>query len=118
MYDLGNFEVSILEIAGGVFEVKATNGDTSPGGEDFDVAITDYLAQEFRKEGLDSGKDKPAVQRLREAAEVELSSKVSNDDYLTFITADASRPKHLLVNMKRATLEQFLWPHPTHVQAR
>ena len=119
MYDLGGgtFDVSILEIASGVFEVKATNGDTSPGGEDFDVVITDYLAQEFRKEGLDSGKDNPAVQRLREAAEVELSSKVSNDDYLTFIPADASGPKHLLVNMKRATLEQFLWPHPTHVPA-
>ena len=119
MYDPGGgtFDVSILEIAGGVFEVKATNGDTRPGGEDFNVAVTDYLAQEFRKEGLDLGKDKLAVQRLREAAEVELSSKVSNDDYLTFIPADASGPKHLLVNMKRATLEQFLWPHPTHVPA-
>ena len=120
MYDPGGgtFDVSILEIAGGVFEVKATNGDTSPGGEDFDVAVTDYFAQEFRKEGLDLGKDKLAVQRLREAAEVELSSKVSNDVYLPLIiTADASGPKHLLVTMQRATLEQFLWPHPTHVLA-
>merc|ERR1719399_1737845 len=113
VYDLGGgtFDVSILEIAGGVFEVKATNGDTSLGGEDFDAEIVQYLAQEFKKtQGIDLLSDKLAVQRLREAAEVskiELSSKMQTDVNLPFITADASGPKHLLVTMTRSKLEQL-----------
>jgi molecular chaperone DnaK len=113
VYDLGGgtFDVSILEIAGGVFEVKATNGDTSLGGEDFDAQLVEYLASEFKKSnGVDLMNDKLAVQRLREAAEVakiELSSKMSTDVNLPFITADASGPKHLLINMSRSKLEQL-----------
>jgi molecular chaperone DnaK len=113
VYDLGGgtFDVSILEIAGGVFEVKATNGDTSLGGEDFDVMIVDFLAQQFKAtNGIDLKSDKLALQRLREAAEIakiELSSKMATDINLPFITADASGPKHLLVNMKRAQLEKL-----------
>merc|ERR1719482_727382 len=113
VYDLGGgtFDVSILEIAGGVFEVKATNGDTSLGGEDFDAELVQYLAQEFKKtQGIDLLSDKLAVQRLREAAEVskiELSSKMQTDVNLPFITADASGPKHLLVTMTRSKLEQL-----------
>merc|ERR1719486_281757 len=113
VYDLGGgtFDVSILEIAGGVFEVKATNGDTSLGGEDFDAELVQYLSAEFKKSnGVDLLNDKLAVQRLREAAEVakiELSSKMSTDVNLPFITADASGPKHLLVNMSRSKLEQL-----------
>jgi molecular chaperone DnaK len=113
VYDLGGgtFDVSILEIAGGVFEVKATNGDTSLGGEDFDVKLVEHLAGEFKKaQGIDLTKDKLAVQRLREAAEVckiELSSKMQTDVNLPFITADASGPKHLLVTMTRSKLEQL-----------
>merc|ERR1719399_1900761 len=113
VYDLGGgtFDVSILEIAGGVFEVKATNGDTSLGGEDFDAEIVQYLAAEFKKtQGIDLTADKLAVQRLREAAEVskiELSSKMQTDVNLPFITADASGPKHLLVTMTRSKLEQL-----------
>merc|ERR1719171_2951820 len=113
VYDLGGgtFDVSILEIAGGVFEVKATNGDTSLGGEDFDAQLVEFLAQEFKKtQGIDLLSDKLAVQRLREAAEVskiELSSKMQTDVNLPFITADASGPKHLLVTMTRSKLEQL-----------
>merc|ERR1719420_102515 len=113
VYDLGGgtFDVSILEIAGGVFEVKATNGDTSLGGEDFDAQLVEFLATEFKKsQGVDLLSDKLAVQRLREAAEVakiELSSKMSTDVNLPFITADASGPKHMLVNMSRSKLEQL-----------
>merc|ERR1719486_806932 len=113
VYDLGGgtFDVSILEIAGGVFEVKATNGDTSLGGEDFDAQLVEHLASEFKKSnGVDLLNDKLAVQRLREAAEVakiELSSKMSTDVNLPFITADASGPKHLLISMTRSKLEQL-----------
>merc|ERR1711988_1850032 len=113
VYDLGGgtFDVSILEIAGGVFEVKATNGDTSLGGEDFDAQLVEFLAAEFKKSnGVDLLNDKLAVQRLREAAEVakiELSSKMSTDVNLPFITADASGPKHLLISMSRSKLEQL-----------
>merc|ERR1719486_827993 len=113
VYDLGGgtFDVSILEIAGGVFEVKATNGDTSLGGEDFDAQLVEFLAAEFKKSnGVDLLNDKLAVQRLREAAEVakiELSSKMSTDVNLPFITADASGPKHLMINLTRSKLEQL-----------
>jgi molecular chaperone DnaK len=113
VYDLGGgtFDVSILEIAGGVFEVKATNGDTSLGGEDFDAKLVEFLAAEFKKSsGIDLMGDKLAVQRLREAAEVskiELSSKMQTDINLPFITADASGPKHLLVPLSRSKLEQL-----------
>merc|ERR1719159_1503477 len=113
VYDLGGgtFDVSILEIAGGVFEVKATNGDTSLGGEDFDAELVQHLSAEFKKSnGVDLLNDKLAVQRLREAAEVakiELSSKMSTDVNLPFITADASGPKHLMINMRRSKLEQL-----------
>jgi molecular chaperone DnaK len=113
VYDLGGgtFDVSILEIAGGVFEVKATNGDTSLGGEGFDAELVQYLSGEFKKSnGVDLLNDKLAVQRLREAAEVakiELSSKMSTDVNLPFITADASGPKHLMINLTRSKLEQL-----------
>merc|ERR1719453_1341367 len=111
VYDLGGgtFDVSILEISGGVFEVKATNGDTLLGGEDFDVVLLNHLKSEFMKEqGIDLGQDKLAVQRLREAAEkakAELSSTTQTDVSLPFITADATGPKHLNVKLTRAKLE-------------
>lgn len=114
VYDLGGgtFDISILEISGGVFEVKATNGDTSLGGEDFDHAIVKYLVDEFKKsQGIDLGADKLALQRLREAAEVakvELSSKVQTDVNLPFITADQSGPKHMNIQMTRSKLEQIV----------
>jgi L1 cell adhesion molecule like protein len=114
VYDLGGgtFDVSILEILGGVFEVKATNGDTFLGGEDFDNAILQHLVGEFKKEqGIDLSKDKLAVQRLREAAEkakCELSSTASTDVNLPFITADASGPKHMHVTLTRAKLETLV----------
>jgi molecular chaperone DnaK len=101
VYDLGGgtFDVSILEIGDGVFEVKSTNGDTFLGGEDFDMRLVDYLADEFKKEkGIDLKKDKLALQRLKEAAEkakIELSSSSQTEINLPFITADASGPKHL-----------------------
>jgi molecular chaperone DnaK len=101
VYDLGGgtFDVSILEIGDGVFEVKSTNGDTFLGGEDFDMRLVDYLAAEFQKEqGIDLRKDKLALQRLKEAAEkakIELSSSTQTEINLPFITADASGPKHL-----------------------
>ncbi len=114
VYDLGGgtFDVSVLEIGDGVFEVKSTNGDTFLGGEDFDMRIVDYLADEFKKEqSIDLRKDKLALQRLREAAEkakVELSSAMQTEINLPFITADASGPKHLAVKLSRSKLEALV----------
>ncbi len=114
VYDLGGgtFDVSILEIGDGVFEVKATNGDTFLGGEDFDARIMDYLADEFKKEnGIDLRQDRMALQRLKEAAEkakIELSSATQTDINLPFITADATGPKHLNVALTRAKLESLV----------
>jgi L1 cell adhesion molecule like protein len=116
VYDLGGgtFDVSILEISGGVFEVKATNGDTFLGGEDFDNAITDYLIDDFKKEqGIDLRQDKLALQRTREAAEkakIELSSASTTDINLPFITADQTGPKHMNITMTRAKLETLVGP--------
>ncbi len=114
VYDLGGgtFDVSILEIGDGVFEVKSTNGDTFLGGEDFDMRIVDYLADEFKKENsIDLRQDKLALQRLKEAAEkakIELSSGTQTEINLPFITADASGPKHLTLKMTRAKLESLV----------
>ncbi|HTK84703.1 MAG TPA: molecular chaperone DnaK [Patescibacteria group bacterium] len=114
VYDLGGgtFDISVLEIGDGVFEVKSTNGDTFLGGEDFDARIIDYLADEFKKEqSIDLRKDKLALQRLKEAAEkakIELSSTTQTDVNLPFITADASGPKHLNVKLTRAKLESLV----------
>ena len=114
IYDLGGgtFDVSILEIGDGVFEVKSTNGDTFLGGEDFDLRIIDYLADEFKKENtIDLRKDKLALQRLKEAAEkakIELSSSQQTEVNLPFITADSSGPKHLNVKITRAKLEALV----------
>lgn len=114
VYDLGGgtFDVSILEIGDGVFEVKSTNGDTFLGGEDFDMRLVDYLADEFNKEqGIDLRGDKLALQRLKEAAEkakIELSSATQTEVNLPFITADASGPKHLQLKLTRAKFEQLV----------
>ncbi|MGD9025726.1 MAG: molecular chaperone DnaK, partial [Desulfobacterales bacterium] len=114
VFDLGGgtFDVSILEIGDGVFEVKATNGDTHLGGEDFDLKLIDYLADEFKKDqGLDLRNDKMALQRLKEAAEkakIELSASVETDVNLPFITADANGPKHLNIRVTRAKLESLV----------
>jgi molecular chaperone DnaK len=114
VYDLGGgtFDISILEIGDGVFEVKSTNGDTFLGGEDFDLRVIDWLADEFKKDqGIDLRKDKLALQRLKEAAEkakIELSSAQSTDINLPFITADASGPKHLVKTLSRAKLEALV----------
>jgi molecular chaperone DnaK len=114
VYDLGGgtFDVSVLEIGDGVFEVKATNGDTFLGGEDFDLRIIDYLADEFKKEqGIDLRNDKLALQRLKEAAEkakIELSSTTQTEINLPFITADASGPKHLQIALTRAKMENIV----------
>ncbi|MGH7290604.1 MAG: molecular chaperone DnaK, partial [Myxococcota bacterium] len=114
VYDLGGgtFDVSILEIGDGVFEVKSTNGDTFLGGEDFDMRLVNYLADEFKKEqGIDLRNDKLALQRLKEAAEkakIELSSATQTEINLPFITADASGPKHLTMKITRAKLEQLV----------
>jgi len=114
VYDLGGgtFDVSVLEIGDGVFEVKSTNGDTFLGGEDFDMRIVDFLADEFKKENaIDLRKDKLALQRLREASEkakIELSSAIQTEINLPFITADASGPKHLTVKLTRAKLESLV----------
>src|SRR6202043_1807457 len=114
VYDLGGgtFDISVLEIGDGVFEVKSTNGDTFLGGEDFDARIIDYLADEFRKEqGIDLRRDKLALQRLKEAAEkakIELSSSKETEINLPFITADASGPKHLVMKLSRAKLESLV----------
>jgi molecular chaperone DnaK len=111
VYDLGGgtFDISVLEIGEGVFEVKATNGDTHLGGDDFDQRVMDWIAEEFKKEhGIDLRKDRMALQRLKEAAEkakVELSSTVQTEINLPFITADASGPKHLVLTLTRAKLE-------------
>ncbi|HDS15049.1 MAG TPA: molecular chaperone DnaK [Proteobacteria bacterium] len=114
VFDLGGgtFDISILELGDGVFEVKATNGDTFLGGEDFDERVIDYIADQFRKsDGIDLRNDKMALQRLKEAAEkakCELSSSMETDINLPFITADASGPKHLNVKLTRATLESLV----------
>ncbi len=114
VYDLGGgtFDVSILEIGDGVFEVKSTNGDTFLGGEDFDIRILEYLADEFKKDnGIDLRKDPLALQRLKEAAEkakIELSSAQETDINLPYITADASGPKHLTLKLSRAKLESLV----------
>jgi molecular chaperone DnaK len=114
VYDLGGgtFDVSILEIGDGVFEVKSTNGDTFLGGEDFDMRVLDFLADEFKKsDGIDLRKDKLALQRLKEAAEkakIELSSTAQTDVNLPFITADANGPKHLNIKLTRAKLESLV----------
>ena len=114
VYDLGGgtFDVSVLEIGDGVFEVKSTNGDTHLGGEDFDNRIIEYLAEEFRKEqGIDLRGDKLALQRLKEAAEkakIELSSTAQTEINLPFITADQSGPKHLNIKLSRAKLEALV----------
>ncbi|MEM1365188.1 MAG: molecular chaperone DnaK [Pseudomonadota bacterium] len=114
VYDLGGgtFDVSILEIGDGVFEVKSTNGDTFLGGEDFEMVLVDYLAGEFKKDhGIDLKGDKLALQRLKEAAEkakIELSSSTQTEINLPFITADASGPKHLTLKLTRAKLESLV----------
>ncbi len=114
VYDLGGgtFDISILEIGDGVFEVKATNGDTFLGGEDFDKRLIDYMADEFKKEqGIDLRNDRLALQRLKEAAEkakIELSSTMQTEINLPFITADASGPKHLTMKISRAKLEMLV----------
>jgi molecular chaperone DnaK len=114
VFDLGGgtFDVSILEIGEGVFEVKSTNGDTHLGGEDFDLRLIDYLASEFKKDqGIDIRTDKMALQRLKEAAEkakMELSTSMETDVNLPFITADASGPKHLNIKITRAKLEGLI----------
>jgi molecular chaperone DnaK len=114
VFDLGGgtFDISILEIGDGVFEVKATNGDTHLGGDNFDQRITDWIAEEFKKDhGIDLRKDRMALQRLREAAEkakIELSSTLQTDINLPFVTADASGPKHLVMTLTRAKLESLV----------
>ncbi len=114
VYDLGGgtFDISILEIGEGVFEVKATNGDTHLGGDDFDQRVMDWIAEEFKKEnGIDLRKDRMALQRLKEAAErakIELSTTVQTEINLPFITADASGPKHLVLTLTRAKLESLV----------
>lgn len=114
VYDLGGgtFDISVLEVGDGVFEVKATNGDTFLGGEDFDSKVVQFLADEFRKaEGIDLTKDKLALQRLKEAAEkakIELSSAQTTEVNLPFITADANGPKHLVKAISRADLERLV----------
>ena len=114
VYDLGGgtFDISILEIGDGVFEVKSTNGDTHLGGEDFDLEIINYLADEFKKDnGIDLRQDKLALQRLKEGAEkakIELSSSTETEVNLPFITADQSGPKHLTIKLSRAKLEAIV----------
>jgi molecular chaperone DnaK len=116
VYDLGGgtFDISILEVGGGVVEVKSTNGDTHLGGDDFDQALMEHLIAEFKKaEGIDLGKDRMALQRLKEAAEkakIELSSTIETEVNLPFITADASGPKHLALKLTRATFEKLVEP--------
>ncbi|GAB7362948.1 hypothetical protein MBLNU230_g3244t2 [Neophaeotheca triangularis] len=116
VYDLGGgtFDISILEISNGVFEVKSTNGDTHLGGEDFDITLVRHLVQQFKKEqGIDLSGDRMAIQRIREAAEkakIELSSSLQTDINLPFITADASGPKHINSKMSRSQLEGLVDP--------
>ncbi|MBP1721078.1 MAG: chaperone protein, partial [Deltaproteobacteria bacterium] len=114
VFDLGGgtFDISILELGEGVFEVKSTNGDTHLGGEDFDQQLIDWVCDEFNKEqGIDLRKDRMALQRIKEAAEkakMELSSTMETDINLPFITADASGPKHLMMKLTRSKLEQLV----------
>ena len=114
VFDLGGgtFDISILEIGEGVFEVKSTNGDTHLGGEDFDQRVIDFLADEFLKDqGIDLRNDKMALQRLKEGAEkakMELSTSLETEVNLPFITADATGPKHLLIKLTRAKLEALV----------
>ena len=114
VYDLGGgtYDISLLEISGGVFEVKATNGDTSLGGEDFDLVVQLYLVDEFKKQsGVDVTKDKLAVQRIKEAAEkakIELSSTNQTEVNLPYLSADSTGPKHLQLNMTRAKYESLV----------
>src|SRR5881397_4035101 len=114
VYDLGGgtFDISVLEIGDGVFEVKATNGDTHLGGDDFDQRVIDWIAEEFKKEqGIDLRKDRMALQRLKEAAEkakIELSSTLQTEINLPFITADQTGPKHLVMKLTRARFEQLV----------
>src|SRR5512145_2039597 len=114
VYDFGGgtFDISILEVGEGVFEVKATNGDTHLGGDDFDQRVMDWIAEEFKKEhAIDLRKDRMALQRLKEAAErakIELSTTVQTEINLPFITADASGPKHLVLTLTRAKLESLV----------
>ncbi len=114
VYDLGGgtFDISILEIGDGVFEVRSTNGDTHLGGDDFDQRVMDWIADEFRKaEGIDLRKDRMALQRLKEAAErakIELSSNMQTEINLPFVTADASGPKHLTMTLSRSKFEQLV----------
>jgi molecular chaperone DnaK len=116
VYDLGGgtFDVSVLEMGDGVFEVLATNGDTHLGGDDFDQIIIEWILEEFKKEsGVDLSKDKIAIQRLKESAEkakIELSSSMETEINLPFITADATGPKHLLLKLSRAKLESLVAP--------
>lgn len=116
VYDLGGgtFDISILEIQNGVFEVKSTNGDTHLGGEDFDINIVRHLVQQFKKDsGIDLSNDRMAIQRIREAAEkakIELSSSLQTDVNLPYITADASGPKHINLKMSRSQLEKLVEP--------
>merc|ERR1712054_743271 len=116
VYDLGGgtFDISILEISNGVFEVKSTNGDTHLGGEDFDISLVRHIVQDFKKtSGIDLSNDRMAIQRIREAAEkakIELSSSLQTDINLPFITADASGPKHINLKMTRAQLEKMVDP--------
>ncbi|MDP3703627.1 MAG: Hsp70 family protein, partial [Candidatus Omnitrophota bacterium] len=116
VFDLGGgtLDVTIMDMAQGVFEVKATSGDTQLGGTDMDSTLVDYIATEFRKEsGIDVRSDKMAAQRIREAAEkakIELSNTLETDLNLPFITADASGPKHLTLKLTRATLERLIEP--------
>ncbi|KAI7610685.1 Heat shock 70 kDa, partial [Hortaea werneckii] len=116
VYDLGGgtFDISILEISNGVFEVKSTNGDTHLGGEDFDITLVRHLVQQFKKEqGIDLSNDRMAIQRIREAAEkakIELSSSLQTDINLPFITADSSGPKHINSKLSRAQLEGLVDP--------
>src|SRR5579872_4515910 len=114
VYDLGGgtFDISVLEIGDGVFEVKSTNGDTFLGGEDFDARVVDFLAEEFKKENtIDLRKDKLALQRLKEAAEkakIELTSATQTEINLPYITADATGPRHLVMKLTRAKLESLV----------
>lgn len=116
VYDLGGgtFDISVLEIQKGVFEVKSTNGDTHLGGEDFDVLLVRHLVQQFKKDsGMDLSGDRMAIQRIREAAEkakIELSSSLQTDINLPFITADASGPKHINMKITRSQLEKLIEP--------
>jgi molecular chaperone DnaK len=107
----GTFDISILDVGDGVFQVRATSGDTFLGGDDFDQRIIDYVADEFKKDtGIDLRQDRQALQRLKEAAEkakIELSSVMQTEINLPYITADASGPKHLVMPLTRAKLEQL-----------